>query len=40
MISGLGDAWGAIPPPRESTIRELGSHLLQVCVFSPKNGLL
>ncbi|OXA51036.1 single-minded homolog 2 isoform X2 [Folsomia candida] len=26
---GLGDAWGALPPPRESTIRELGSHLLQ-----------
>ncbi|XP_053623360.1 single-minded homolog 1 isoform X2 [Plodia interpunctella] len=29
---GLGDAWGAAPPPlqpRELTIRELGSHLLQ-----------
>ncbi|ODM92971.1 Single-minded 1 [Orchesella cincta] len=26
---GLGDAWGALPPPRESTMRELGSHLLQ-----------
>lgn len=29
-LLGLGDAWGALPPPRESTIRELGSHLLQV----------
>ncbi|KAF6205739.1 hypothetical protein GE061_019912 [Apolygus lucorum] len=30
--NGLGDAWGASPPPsnaREATIRELGSHLLQ-----------
>ncbi|KAL0275408.1 UNVERIFIED_CONTAM: hypothetical protein PYX00_003262 [Menopon gallinae] len=29
---GLGDAWGAAPPPsnpRESSIKELGSHLLQ-----------
>ncbi|KOB65629.1 putative Single minded, partial [Operophtera brumata] len=29
---GLGDAWGASPPPqqpRELSIRELGSHLLQ-----------
>ncbi|GLG96244.1 Protein single-minded [Gryllus bimaculatus] len=29
---GLGDAWGAAPPPanpRESCIKELGSHLLQ-----------
>ncbi|PSN55283.1 Single-minded 1 [Blattella germanica] len=29
---GLGDAWGAAPPPtnpRESNIKELGSHLLQ-----------
>ncbi|XP_014253982.1 single-minded homolog 2 isoform X3 [Cimex lectularius] len=29
---GLGDAWGAAPPPsipREASIRELGSHLLQ-----------
>ncbi|CAG5037108.1 unnamed protein product [Parnassius apollo] len=29
---GLGDAWGAAPPPpqpRELSIRELGSHLLQ-----------
>ncbi|XP_052754216.1 single-minded homolog 1 isoform X2 [Galleria mellonella] len=29
---GLGDAWGAAPPPlqsREMSIRELGSHLLQ-----------
>lgn len=30
---GLGDAWGAAPPPthpREGCIKELGSHLLQV----------
>ncbi|KAK9498512.1 hypothetical protein O3M35_003129 [Rhynocoris fuscipes] len=27
---GLGDAWGAAPPPpSEASIRELGSHLLQ-----------
>lgn len=32
LILGLGDAWGAAPPPpqpRELSIRELGSHLLQ-----------
>lgn len=30
---GLGDEWGAAPPPNnplESAIKELGSHLLQV----------
>ncbi|KAG5311684.1 SIM1 protein, partial [Acromyrmex insinuator] len=26
---GLGDEWGAAPPPKETTIKELGSHLLQ-----------
>lgn len=26
---GLGDEWGAAPPPRESNMKELGSHLLQ-----------
>ncbi|XP_051154289.1 single-minded homolog 2 isoform X2 [Leptopilina boulardi] len=26
---GLGDEWGAVPPPRESNMKELGSHLLQ-----------
>jgi hypothetical protein len=33
LLAGLGDAWGAAPPPinpRESCIKELGSHLLQV----------
>jgi hypothetical protein len=33
LPAGLGDAWGAAPPPanpRESCIKELGSHLLQV----------
>lgn len=33
LSAGLGDAWGADPPPantRESCIKELGSHLLQV----------
>jgi hypothetical protein len=33
LLTGLGDAWGAAPPPtnpRESCIKELGSHLLQV----------
>lgn len=32
MLLGLGDAWGAAPPPRgprDLAIRELGSHLLQ-----------
>jgi hypothetical protein len=32
LPAGLGDAWGAAPPPtnpRESCIKELGSHLLQ-----------
>lgn len=36
-VTGLGDAWGAVPPPihpREASIKELGSHLLQVS--SPK----
>ncbi|XP_033212679.1 single-minded homolog 2 isoform X2 [Belonocnema kinseyi] len=26
---GLGDEWGAAPPPRETNMKELGSHLLQ-----------
>jgi len=33
FITGLGDAWGAAPlcnNPRETCIKELGSHLLQV----------
>lgn len=33
FCAGLGDAWGAAPPlnhPGEATIKELGSHLLQV----------
>jgi len=32
-FSGLGDEWGAAPPPNnplEAAIKELGSHLLQV----------
>lgn len=36
-ILGLGDCWGTKPPPQnpyESSIRELGSHLLQVGDFS------
>lgn len=33
LFKGLGDAWGASPlcnNPRETCIKELGSHLLQV----------
>ena len=33
LVSGLGDGWGTLPPPPspiELTIKELGSHLLQV----------
>ena len=37
LFSGLGDAWGASPPiniPGEiNNIKELGSHLLQVCII-------
>lgn len=36
MFLGLGDAWGAAPPqanPRETAIKELGSHLLQVRTY-------
>lgn len=35
-LPGLGDEWGAAPPPNnplESAIKELGSHLLQVSEF-------
>ncbi|XP_032526141.2 protein single-minded [Danaus plexippus] len=45
---GLGDAWGAAPPPpqpRELSIRELGSHLLQtldgfIFVVSPDGKIM
>lgn len=33
-ITGLGDGWGTLPAspnPHETAIKELGSHLLQVC---------
>lgn len=39
LPAGLGDAWGAAPPPsnpRESCIKELGSHLLQVRLAANK----
>ena len=43
FFPGLGDAWGAAPPPphpREATIKELGSHLLQVRIdFNHKNSI-
>lgn len=37
FCAGLGDAWGSAPlcnNPRETCIKELGSHLLQVMWLS------